>query len=367
MKVTYQMFFAGVSEELHDRDFYREELCLAELVEPLGFDGIWCVEHHFDGEYSMCPDNLMVLSHLAAKTERVTLTTGGVILPWNDPLRVAEKITLLDHLSCGRAQLGVGRGLSKQEYDTFGIEMGEARERFDESLAMVMKALESGTIRGEGPFYRQPEAPVRPRPIKNLCDNVVSIAMSSESREAAADAGVAIASFAQFPIEEHQRTINEYRARFKEKHGRDAPPPIMTDHIYCSPDPEEAERVSKEHVSRHFALTMRHYDLDKSGHFDNLKGYESYAALADAMNAAGKQAAAEGYWAAQITGTPEQIVARIKERFEAFGDYDQNFGFSFGGLPHDKVESSMRLFSAEVLPELRRLGITSSQPAAVAR
>src|SRR5690242_15890459 len=157
MKVTYQMFFANVTD-LPDDEFYRQELRLAELAEPLGFDGIWCVEHHFDGEYSMCPDNLMVLSHLAARTERITLTTGGVILPWNDPLRVAEKITLLDTISGGRAQLGVGRGLSKIEYDTFGIEMGEARDRFDQSFAIVLDALRAGTVRANGPLYHQPEA-----------------------------------------------------------------------------------------------------------------------------------------------------------------------------------------------------------------
>ncbi|MEU7814372.1 LLM class flavin-dependent oxidoreductase [Pseudonocardia sp. NPDC049154] len=359
MKVTYQMFFANVTD-LPDDEFYRQELRLAELAEPLGFDGIWCVEHHFDGEYSMCPDNLMVLAHLAARTERITLTTGGVILPWNDPLRVAEKITLLDTISGGRAQLGVGRGLSKIEYDTFGIEMGEARDRFDQSFAIVLDALRAGTVRANGPLYHQPEADLRPRPRAGLAETAVSIAMSDDSRAAAADVGVAIASFAQFPTEEHARVIGEYRKRFEDKHGRPAPPPVMTDHIYCAADEEEATRLSREHIIRHFMLTMRHYSFDKAGHFDSIKGYTSYAAMADAMQQAGKQAAADGYVAAQITGTPEQIVARIKERIEAFGDYDQNFGFSYGGLPHHKIESSMRLFASEVLPELDRLGIRAT-------
>ncbi|GAA5060490.1 LLM class flavin-dependent oxidoreductase [Nocardia callitridis] len=360
MQVTYQMFFTGRAKELTDAEFYRRELALAELAEPLGFAGIWCVEHHFDGDYSMCPDNFAVLSYLAAKTERVTLTTGGAILPWNDPLRIAEKVTLLDHLSGGRARLGVGRGLSQKEYDVFGIPMSQARGRFDESLKMILEGLETGTVQGDGPFYPQAPAPIRPAPLASFRDRVISIAMSGDSRVAAAQVGAAIASFSQFPIEQHAADFAEYRELYRANHGVDAPRVVLSDSVYCSEDPEESRRTSKEAIDVHFALTMSHYGLDKSGHFDDISGYQSYAAMADAMIAAGKEAAAEGYWAAQLTGTPEQIVARIVERYEAFGDYDQNCGFSCGGMDHDKAEASMRLFSRAVLPRLRKLGIVTS-------
>jgi alkanesulfonate monooxygenase SsuD/methylene tetrahydromethanopterin reductase-like flavin-dependent oxidoreductase (luciferase family) len=357
MKITYQMFFTGKSSALTDAEFYRREMALAELAEPLGFEGIWCVEHHFDGEYSMCPDNFEILSYLAAKTERVTLTTGGAILPWNDPLRVAEKITVLDHLSGGRAQLGVGRGLSKKEYDVFGISMDEARGRFDESLSMILDGLETGTVKGDGPFYPQAPAPIRPAPLASFRDRVVSIAMSSDSRTAAAEVGAAIASFAQFPIEQHAQDFEDYRELYRKHHDSEPPRVVMSDSVYCSEDPEESRRTSKAAIDTHFALTMSHYGLDKSGHFDDISGYQTYAAMADAMIAAGKDAAAEGYWGAQLTGTPDQIVARIKERYEAFGDYDQNCGFSCGGMDHDKAEASMRLFADKVIPQLRDAGI----------
>jgi alkanesulfonate monooxygenase SsuD/methylene tetrahydromethanopterin reductase-like flavin-dependent oxidoreductase (luciferase family) len=358
------MFFTGKSPTLSDAEFYQKEMRLAELAEPLGFDGIWCVEHHFDGEYSMCPDNFEVLAYLAAKTERITLTTGGAILPWNDPLRVAEKIVLLDHLSNGRARLGVGRGLSKKEYDVFGIPMDEARGRFDESLKMILEALETGTMEHQGTFYQQNAAPIRPAPLASFKNRVTSIAMSEDSRVAAAEVGVAIASFSQFPVEAHAANFNDYRELYRKHHDEEPPKIVMSDSVYCSEDPVESRETSKRAIDVHFALTMSHYGLDKSGHFDDISGYQSYAAMADAMIAAGKEAAAEGYWAAQLTGTPEQIVARIKERYEAFGDYDQNCGFSAGGLDHDKAEASMRLFSEKVLPELRKLGMTVEEPVA---
>ncbi|MTD13032.1 LLM class flavin-dependent oxidoreductase [Nakamurella sp. YIM 132087] len=359
MRITYQMFMANPAN-LDDHDFYAKELHLAELADELGFDGIWCVEHHFDSEYSMSPDNLMILAYLAGRTKNATLTTGGVILPWNDPLRVAEKISLLDILSGGRAQLGIGRGLSKEEYDTFGIDMNTSRQRSDESLTMVLDGLRSGTVRGSGPFYPQPEAPLRPRPMHDMTGDVVNIAMSADSRLAAAENGTTIASFAQGPVEVHLADIEEWRAKYRELQGTEPPLPVMTDHIYCSADAAEAEATSREYVTRHFLKTMQHYGFDKANHFDEIKGYQSYAAMADALQAAGKQAACDGYWAAQITGTPEQIVARIKERYEAFGDYNQNFGFSYGGMPHDKIEASLRLFAAEVLPALREAGLVAT-------
>ncbi|MEU7814354.1 LLM class flavin-dependent oxidoreductase [Pseudonocardia sp. NPDC049154] len=356
MRITYQMFFSNPAR-LSDEEFYRKEMDLALLAEPLGFDGIWCVEHHFDSDYAMSPDNVLVLGYLAARTEKVTLTTGAVIVPWNDPLRVAEKISVLDQLSGGRVQLGIGRGLAKIEYNLFGIDMAESRERFDEASAMILSALEKGVISGDGPFYPQAEAPIRPGPRRDFNDRTVCIAMSPDSREQAADMGVAISTFSQFPLEVHIQGFEEYRARFQEKHGRPAPPVTMSDQVYCSEDADECAATAREYTARHLALALKHYKFDDAEHFRNLKGYQSYTAAAEQMAAAGQEAASEGYYQTQLTGTPDQIVERIQHRREQIGEYHQNCGFSFAGLPHDKAEKSMRLFATEVLPRLEKLGL----------
>src|SRR6185503_15137000 len=101
MKIGVQMLFQNTGK-VSDAELYQRDLHVAELAEPLGFDTLWSVEHHFDG-YSMCPDNMQFLSWLAGRTSRIGLGTAAVILPWNNPLRVVEKMTLLDHLSNGRA------------------------------------------------------------------------------------------------------------------------------------------------------------------------------------------------------------------------------------------------------------------------
>src|SRR5690606_38599614 len=152
-------------------------LHLGEMAEALGYDSVWSVEHHFD-DYSMCPDATQALAYLAARTDTIGLGTGAVILPWNDPLRVAEKVILLDHMCGGRLIFGMGRGLDKLEYEGFGRDMNEGRERFDESAAMITRAIETGVMEGDGPFYPQSRVELRPRPSRSFAGRTYSVAMS---------------------------------------------------------------------------------------------------------------------------------------------------------------------------------------------
>ena len=89
-------------------------MCLAELAEACGFDICWSAEHHFD-YYSMIPGNLQALTWLAARTSKVKLGTAAVILPWNQPIRVAEKLSMLNALCDGRLVFGIGRDLARME------------------------------------------------------------------------------------------------------------------------------------------------------------------------------------------------------------------------------------------------------------
>jgi alkanesulfonate monooxygenase SsuD/methylene tetrahydromethanopterin reductase-like flavin-dependent oxidoreductase (luciferase family) len=132
MRIGYQLLFQNGHQGMSDGEMTMKELRLVELAEPLGFDTIWCVEHHFDA-YSMCPDNTQLLSYLAGRTQRIHLGSAAVILPWNDPLRVVEKVSLLDHLCNGRYLFGMGRGLARMEYNGFRVDMNEARGRFNEA------------------------------------------------------------------------------------------------------------------------------------------------------------------------------------------------------------------------------------------
>src|SRR3954462_3767187 len=132
MHVGMATVFQNTGRTVSDRQIYLNELALAELAEPLGFESIWSVEHHFTS-YTMSPDVLQLLTYLAARPPHIKLSSMVVVLPWHDPVRVAEQLSVLDIVSGGRVVLGVGRGLGRVEFEGFRVPMGEARDRFDES------------------------------------------------------------------------------------------------------------------------------------------------------------------------------------------------------------------------------------------
>ena len=235
-----QVFASYGWSGIADSQAYDEEIRLALLAEELGFDVVWVVEHHFF-DYAFCPDNTQLLSYLAAKTERIHLGTAAVILPWNDPLRVAEKISLLDQLSGGRVRFGMGRGLSRREYAPFReIEMDTSRARFDESSVMVSEALESGYIEGSGPYYAQPRTPIRPRPERSFRDRLYAVANSNDSVDAAARVGARMVMFAERQWDHRLPAIERYRSQYRDRFGREAPPPMTADFTYCDSDAERA-------------------------------------------------------------------------------------------------------------------------------
>ena len=119
MHVGYAAIMQNPNRQLSDREVYKAELRMAEMAEPLGFESIWTVEHHFT-DYTMCPDPTQFLSYLAAKTDKALLGSMVIVLPWHDPVRTAEEISLIDNLSDGRFVLGLGRGVGRVEYGRAG-------------------------------------------------------------------------------------------------------------------------------------------------------------------------------------------------------------------------------------------------------
>lgn len=353
MKVGVQMVFQshGYGPQVSDGQVVSEEVQLGVLADKLGFDALWPVEHHFE-DYAFCPDNTLFLAYMAARTTRIALGTGAVILPWNDPLRVAEKISFLDHLSDGRVLFGMGRGLARKEYEPFGISMDESRDRFDESARMILDALATGSIEGEGRYYPQRRTAIRPAPARSFADRVYCVAMSPDSVLAAAELGVRMVMFSQRPWADQAVAIATYRDRFVELHGRDPGPPVTCDFVYCDTDPARAEAKARTHIAGYLTSVMQHYEL-ASDHFKQAKGYESYGSAVDLMKAIGLEAMCEMYLGVNVWGTPDQILGRLRERQAIIGAFDLTACFRYSGLSIEDAEQSMRTFAAEVLPVLQ--------------
>ena len=133
-----------------DFETVSNALSLGDLAEPLGFDGIWCPDH-FGTPYGMSPNPLQVLAYFAGRTERVSLGTMVIVLPWWNPVQVAHQIAYLDIASKGRFDtIGFGRGVAKTEFEALNIPREEARQRFAEGIDIIGLALTTNRFSYEG-------------------------------------------------------------------------------------------------------------------------------------------------------------------------------------------------------------------------
>ena len=353
MDVGIQTLFSSHGwDGITDAQVYDEDTRLALLAEDLGFDCVWAVEHHFY-DYSFCPDNTEWLAYVAGRTTRIDVGTAAVIMPWNEPLRVAEKIALLDHVAGGRLRFGMGRGLSRREYSHFrGIEMDESRSRFDEGSLMVKRALETGFIEGDGPYYPQPRTPIRPAPARTFEGRLYAVASSEDSLEAAARLKAAMVMFADRKWETRRAMIETWRTLYRRFHDAEPPPPLVCDFVYCTEDEDAAVTKGHTYMAAYLESVLEHYEITGS-HFEGMAGYEAYAGAAGALRRMGASGFLDGFLAATASGTPEQIIATYARRRELMGPFEAAPAFRFGGVPFDEAEAGMRLFAERVLPVLK--------------
>lgn len=343
--------FQNYRDEHDDGAIMQGEMKVALLAEELGYDSYWAAEHHFF-DYSMCPDNIQWLTSVAAKTERIKLGTGAVIMPWNDPYRVASRMAVLDQISGGRALLGFGRGLSRREYGTFGISMDEARGRFDEGTPIVLNALNTGFIEADGEFFKQPRAELRPRPTGPFGDRVFSIGVSPESAVQAAVLGARLMVLAQQPWEVFKdAALVPYQEKWREVQGSEPPPPVCGQLVYCDEDAGKAEDLGQTYIKNYFSTVVQHYEIGGS-HFG--KGYEFYKNAAEMISAIGLDEMANMYAGVNTWGTPSQIIEKISQQRSILEcDVDVLAITKYGGMTDAEAETSMRLFADKVMPELR--------------
>jgi alkanesulfonate monooxygenase SsuD/methylene tetrahydromethanopterin reductase-like flavin-dependent oxidoreductase (luciferase family) len=366
MEIGLQLIFQNTHEgNMSDADMFRQETELAILAEKVGMDFVLAPEHHFDPGYSMMPDSMQWLAYVGAKTSTIKLGTGAIILPWwGNPLRVAEKIAMLDVLLDGRFTLGFGRGLAKQEYETFGVDMNESRARFDQAAELILDTLDTGVAEWDTEFFTQVRTEIHPAPERGFRERgFYSVAMTPDSGIAAANLGGTMMSFVQLPWEQHHEAVEAWRARFHEVHpGKEPGAPVFSDFTYCHEDPEYAEGIARKYLTKYYKSVIRHYDFDGS-HWGDTKGYGAYQAGADAIAEVGIDAAAEGFVQSQAWGTPDQIIEKWTRRVEMTGELRPAMGISYAGMPFELVQDSLKLIGEKVKPAIAKLGAKSGASA----
>lgn len=337
-----------------DFDVVRRDLELGDLAEPLGFDSLWTVEHHFSG-YTLMPDPMQFLAHMAGRTRRITLGTMVVVLPWyHQPVRVAESISLLDNLAEGRLIFGIGRGLGRVEFDGLGVPMDESRSRFVESAELILRGLEQGYVEYDGKHFQQEKRYLRPGPTRSFKGRTFAAAVSPESSKIMAELGVGIITLPQKGWEKTRADLKAYSDLFESIHHEPPPPSKVCCPVFVDEDEGRARDLGLEFIGNYYETVLKFYEL-AGRHFENTVGYEHYAAAAKEMARRGEDEATKFYAGLQVYGTPDQCVDKIAERQEVLGADTFLGAFNYGGMSRDEMLRNVHLFTDKVVPRAKAL------------
>ena len=334
-----------------DKDMVDEQLEIMQSAEELGFDSLWPAEHHFS-EYGFCGSPAMTLAALARTTSRIRLGTGVVVLPFNHPLRVAEDYAMLDLLSGGRVELGLGRGYQPIEYSGFNVDPAHSRELFDEGLEIIRQAWTQKHVNFEGKHYQFHDVEVRPRPLQQPHPPMWLAALSEETFEKAGRLGMNLLCSPVFggSLKEGRERIDRYRDTLS-RNGHDPEQHevgalVM---VYAGKTQEQAREEFSKAVIWYFR-TFGKYVAPKLGQ-PPLEGYEWYTNIRDMASVVEWDQLLEH--GAVVCGEADFVAERIHEIREKIGITHFLCWTRLGGLPSEWVRGHMERMRDSVMPALR--------------
>lgn len=326
---------------------YEEIVEQVLLAERLGYDRVWLVCHHFT-TFSR-PSSLLTLSYLAAKTQRIRLGIGVQVLPLDHPLKVAEDVAVLDHLSGGRVDLGVGRGIQPEAFHGFNVPMSESTERFAEALGIIRGAWTQERFSHAGTFWQVPEITVQPRPLQQPHPPIWQVGVSPGSIERAARSGLngLIGTYMNTLDEVHDDL--EIWRRHLHVNGNGRPLVAHNELVYVAETDEQAEAEAKPsglHYSREAGSTWQGEEVSDGGLPDNYDHWRTLAARTARLEWP------DLFENRSLMGSPETVGAKVAQ-LQSSGVDELIVFSSFGGMPHAQTCRSLELFAKHVMPEFR--------------
>ena len=340
---------------------YREAIVEIQHADTLGYNTVWCVEHHFREGRSSCPSNEVVLGGLALSTKNIKLGFGVVLMPFGftHPARVAEKVATVDILSGGRVEWGTGRSTPMEQL-AFGVPADDrSRAQWKEAVEIVVKMWEQELFSWDSPNFSMPERIQGPKPFQDPHPPCWVAAAGEPSAINAGKNGIGLLSFSLLqPVEkmaDHVRIYHEAQAECvpltRVRNDRVGAYTL----VHCYEDPEEATAYgvwdSVTWWYQHLAEFTLRWELP------NLSPDEQKVVFPLLEPIVKGDINVSSYQDTDmiIIGTPEECLQKILRYDEA--GIDQLLCYQqFGDLPHDKVMRSMELLAKHVMPELEKRG-----------
>ncbi len=331
-------------------DAFQEGFQLVDQAEAWGLDGVWLGELHCLPARSVLSAPLVVAAAIAARTRRLRIGTAVHVLPLSHPLRVAEEVATLDHVSEGRVEFGVGRSGAVRTYDTFGIPYTESQARFREALAIVREAWKGAPFSYHGTHFRVDGATVSPRPYQRPHPPLRMAATTEETFPEVGRLGLAIfVGLRGMSVTELATHVRAYRAAWRDAGHEGAGSVYLRIPIYAAPSEAEATEEPRESATYYFQrqAEMARAALGRAG-----------TGPADRRQAQADELARLSY--AEILrsrvafGTAPQLVERLAALRAELSLDGVVVELNPGGLiPRDRAAGSFRILAHEVVPALR--------------
>ena len=339
-----------------DASVVGEHLALGDLAEPLGFDSLFALEHHFTG-YAMSPAPTQLLSYFAGRTKRIHLGTAVIVLPWHDPVRRRRGDRAARHVVRRALPVRLWARRRQRRIRRLPHPDGRGAAALCRGGADRRQGAEPGSFEHQGEFFQIPRTAIRPRPISHPERRFHASAVSPDSAEIMAKLGFGILMVMQNEWPKAAEQIVEYR-HIATAAGHTPRPPIILTNVCCSESRDEAHAARRQYLGQKWQSIDDHYHFS-DGHLATVKGYESYGKMAKTYAKIGesaetRQKATDFYVSIQIVGTPKDCLDKIAELQRLTGLDHLVTEFSFGAMPHEEAEVNMRLFADKVLPTLQR-------------
>ncbi len=382
--LAYEMQRPG----LDDHAVIEETIEQCIYADEMGFDAVWFVEHHFLTTFSMSPCPEIILTAIAAQTKRIRLGFGVVILPYHHPIRVAERIAMLDHISNGRVEFGTGRS-APYEQTGMGIDPRMTRDMWEESLTMIPKIWESETFEWEGRFWSVPPRQVLPKPYQKPHPPIWVASLQPATYQLAAEKGIGVMALginAPAVLEPH---IQAYRENLNvvDPVGNTATNRWLSSCFgYCGEDDRQAKELSARSLKAFFA-PGRPYVQDQKDVYarlleqwggvpdhlaQNFSRYVNVEAQPEGVNGgsapgldlSGGNALAQRIWeefdadtmaerGIIVAGDPESCIKAVKVH-EATGVDQLQFLLATETIGHQDVMKSIEMFGKHVIPAFKK-------------
>ena len=338
-----------------EQECYRQVLAQVDLAEETGYDYFWTVEHHFLKGFSHCSAPEVLYGAISQRTKKIRIGHSVALLPYryNHPIRVAERVAVLDILSDGRVDLGTGRSTTTFEMGGFEIDPEETLSQWQEAISIIPRMWTEDPFSHEGQYFKIPPRSIIPKPVQKPHPPLWMAAAQPTSFKRAGEMGLGVLCFSFGGYDQMAERVAIYREAVKHANPVGA---FVNDQVsalcvvHCVEDQKEAKAASQEGLW----FVNKGAEVNRGWAEPGVKVPESYKVQVTELLSAPDNVGAEDYIksGAFAMGDPDTCI-EVMKRFQATGVDQVMCVMQMGHLPHTKVMDSIKLFGKHVIPHFQ--------------